>query len=125
MVIAIVILSLLLIAFIVYSIILTRALRILITQFLSSNPEESINYYYDNYAVEEFPCTLLISMVGEAQFEGASYDFSMYEEKGVIGLVGYKKEKISEKEAMTTLIPNQKVLRMKDGEYVWDVRPFL
>ena len=125
MVIAIIILSLLLIVSIIFNVILRSALRIMTAQFLTSSPEEAINYYYEKCSVKEFPCTLLISMVGEAQFEGVSYDFSIYEEKGVVGLIGYKKEKISEKEEMTSIIPNQKVLLMKDGEYMWDMRPFL
>ena len=67
----------------------------------------------------------LLTENNNAEFDGSVYDFSQYEEKNIIGLIECKKGNVTEEddeEPRFALIPNQMVLRMKDGSYQWDFR---
>jgi hypothetical protein len=84
-----------------------------------------VTFYLNKYAEEKFPCTLLLTENNNAEFDGSVYDFSQYEEKNIIGLIEYKKGIAiddNEDEPRFALLPNQTVLRMKDGSYQWDFR---
>lgn len=96
----------------------------LIDEYIEANPKEMMEFYWDKYAEEKFPCTLLLTENNNAEFDGAVYDFSRYEEKNIIGLIECKKGNVTEddEEPRFALIPNQMVLRMKDGSYQWDFR---
>lgn len=95
----------------------------LIDEYIEANPKEMMKFYWDKYAEEKFPCTLLLTENNNAEFDGSVYDFSQYEEKNIIGLIECKKGNVTEdEEPRFALIPNQTVLRMKDGSYQWDFR---
>ena len=119
MVVAICILSFLLLL----SIGLNIFLWILMTDYLTDNPQLIMDYYFKQEATEKFPCTLLLTINDSTDFDGSVYDFSQYEEKNIIGLIECKKGiVIDENEPRFALLPNQTVLRMKDGSYQWDFR---
>lgn len=98
----------------------------LMDDYITSNPKEAIKFYWDKFTEEKFPCTLLLTENNDADFDGSVYDFSLYEEKNIIGLIECKKKTtLNEKEdeePRFALLPNQTVLRMKDGSYQWDFR---
>jgi hypothetical protein len=99
------------------------AINKLMDEYIEANPEEMIKFYWDKYAEEKFPCTLLLTENENAEFDGSVYDFSQYEEKNIIGLIECKKgTTINDIEPRFALLPNQTVLRMKDGSYQWDFR---
>ena len=101
------------------------AISKLIDEYIEANPKEMMKFYWDKYAEEKFPCTLLLTENNNAEFDGSVYDFSQYEEKNIIGLIECKKGNVTEEddeEPRFALIPNQMVLRMKDGSYQWDFR---
>lgn len=126
MVIAICILSGLLLCTLFVIAVLWMAIGKLMEDYITSNPKESIKFYWDKFAEEKFSCTLLLTENNDAEFDGSVYDFSQYEEKNIIGLIECKKKTISNKEEdeepRFALLPNQTVLRMKDGSYQWDFR---
>lgn len=103
---------------------LWMAIGKLMDDYITSNPKESIKFYWDEFAEEKFPCTLLLIENNNAEFDGSVYDFSQYEEKNIIGLIECKKGNAvdDEDEPRFALLPNQTVLRMKDGSYQWDFR---
>ena len=98
----------------------------LMDDYIISNPKESIKFYLDKFAEEKFACTLLLTENNDADFDGSVYDFSLYKEKNIIGLIECKKKttlnKKEDEEPRFALLPNQTVLRMKDGSYQWDFR---
>ena len=98
----------------------------LMDDYITSNPKEAVKFYWDKFAEEKFPCTLLLTENNDADFDGSVYDFSLYEEKNIIGLIECKKKatlnKKEDEEPRFALLPNQTVLRMKDGSYQWDFR---
>lgn len=95
----------------------------LMDEYIESNPKEMMKFYLDKYGEEKFPCTLLLTENNNAEFDGSVYDFSQYEEKNIIGLIECKKgTAINDIEPRFALLPNQTVLRMKDGSYQWDFR---
>ena len=99
------------------------AINKLMDEYIKANPKEMMKIYWDKYAEEKFPCTLLLTENENAEFDGSVYDFSQYEEKNIIGLIECKKgTAINDIEPRFALIPNQTVLRMKDGSYQWDFR---
>ena len=101
------------------------AISKLIDEYIEANPKEIMKIYWDKYAEEKFPCTLLLTENNSAEFDGSVYDFSQYEEKNIIGLIECKKGIViddNEDEPRFALLPNQMVLRMKDGSYQWDFR---
>ena len=124
MIVAIIILSIVIIGLLIFNGMLQECIRILINKDIDINPEEAMKEYFENNIEEEFPCTLLISIIDKMDFEGVAYDFSEYEEKGIIGMTGFYKRTIPEENKGPSILPNQKVLRMKDGEMIWDTRPF-
>ena len=118
--------GLLLCAFMLIAI-LWMAIDELMKDYIISNPKESIKFYWDKFAEEKFLCTLLLTESNNAEFDGTVYDFSQYEEKNIIGLIECKKGNIIDKdkdedEPRFALLPDQTVLRMKDGNYQWDFR---
>ena len=125
MVVAICILSGLLLCALFIIAVLWMAIGKLMDDYITSNPKESIKFYWDKFAEEKFPCTLLLTENNDADFDGSVYDFSLYEEKNIIGLIECKKKTTLNKEdeePRFALLPNQMVLRMKDGSYQWDFR---
>lgn len=100
------------------------AINKLMDEYIEANPKEMMEFYWDKYAEEKFPCTLLLTENNNAEFDGSVYDFSQYEEKNIIGLIECKKGNVTidDEEPRFALIPNQMVLRMKDGSYQWDFR---
>lgn len=128
MVIAICILSGLLLCALFVIATLWMAIGKLMDDYITSNPKESIKFYWDKFAEEKFFCTLLLTENNDADFDGSIYDFSLYEEKNIIGLIECKKKTAlnnkeeEDEEPRFALLPNQTVLRMKDGSYQWDFR---
>lgn len=123
MIIAVCILGVLLLCAIWIILALWYALNIVLDKYIKSNPKNFIEYYFDKQAEEIFPCTLLFTENNNADFTGLVYDFSQYEEKNIIGLIECKNESVPEDyEPKFALIPNQTVLRMKDGNFQWDFR---
>ena len=126
MIIAICILSGLLLCALFAIAILWMAIGKLMDDYITSNPKECIKFYWDKFADEKFSCTLLLTENNDADFDGSVYDFSQYKEKNIIGLIECKKKTTSNKEEdeepRFALLPNQTVLRMKDGSYQWDFR---
>lgn len=102
------------------------AIDILMDECIETNPKKMMKFYLDKYAEEKFLCTLLIFENNNAEFDGSVYDFSLYEEKNIIGLIECKKKatlnKEEDEEPRFALLPNQIILRMKDGSYQWDFR---
>ena len=97
----------------------------LMDEYITSNPKGSVKFYLEQFAEEKFPCTLLLTENNDADFDGSIYDFSQYKEKNIIGLIECKKTVPTEdddEEPRFALLPNQTVLRMKDGSYQWDIR---
>lgn len=123
MIIAICILSVLLLCAIQIIICLWYAVDKMMDDYLNNNPRLMVDYYFDKESIEKYKCTLLLTENDNAEFDGSVYDFSQYEEKNIIGLIEYKKgTAINDIEPRFALIPNQTVLRMKDGSYQWDFR---
>ena len=121
MVVAICILSFLLLL----SIGLNIFLWILMTDYLTDNPQLIMDYYFKQEATEKFPCTLLLTINDSTDFDGSVYDFSQYEEKNIIGLIECKKgttKHHNDDEPQIALIPGQTVCKMKDGSFQWDFR---
>ena len=93
------------------------------TDYLTDNPQFVVDYYFKQEAVEKFPCTLLLTLNDNADFDGSVYDFSQYEEKNIIGLIECKKGTTKhDDEPQIALIPGQTVCKMKDGSFQWDFR---
>ena len=125
MIIAICILAVLLLCSLFIIACMWYAIGKLVDEYIEANPKEAMKIYWDKYAEERFPCTLLLTENNNAEFDGSVYDFSQYEEKNIIGLIEYKKGTTiddNEDEPRFALLPNQTVLRMKDGSYQWDFR---
>ena len=123
MIIAICILSGLLICAILVIAFLMFAIDKLMDDVLKNNPKLVMDYYFNEESVEKYKCTLLLTENENAEFDGSVYDFSQYEEKNIIGLIECKKgTAINDIEPRFALLPNQTVLRMKDGSYQWDFR---
>ena len=101
----------------------------LMNNFIENNPKEAMKYYFEQNAEETYPCTLLLSIMEGAEFNGSVYDFSLYEEKGVIGLTEFKTKASSGKyenyegDPLVAPLSNQIVYKMKDGSYMWDFTP--
>ena len=97
----------------------------LMDEYIISNPKDSVKFYLERFAEEKFPCTLLLTENNDADFDGSIYDFSQYKEKNIIGLIECKKtipKEEDDEEPRFALLPNQTVLRIKDGSYQWDIR---
>lgn len=125
MIIAICVLSGLLLCALFVIAVLWVAIGKLMDDYIMSNPKESVKFYWDKFAEEKFSCTLLLTENKDADFDGSVYDFSQYEEKNIIGLIECKKKTTlneEDEEPRFALLPNQTVLRMKDGSYQWDFR---
>lgn len=130
MVIAIIILGILLFVSLSANLAMWSAIDKLMNNFIENNPKEAMKYYFKQNAEETYPCTLLLSIVEGADFDGSVYDFSLYEEKGVIGLTEFKTKASSGKyedyegDPLVATLGNQIVYKMKDGGYMWDCTPF-
>ena len=110
------------------SIFLNISMWYAIGQLLENNPQKTMEYYFDNETEERFPCSLLLAVKEGADFDGSVFDFSQYEENGVIGLTEFRKEYANghytdeDGEPKTAILPNQIVCKMKDGSHQWDFR---
>ena len=130
MVIAVIILGILLFISLSANLAMWFAIDKLMDNFIKNNPKETMQYYFKQNAEETYPCTLLLSIVEGADFDGSAYDFSLYEEKGVIGLTEFKTKASSGKyedyegNPLVATLCNQIVYKMKDGGYMWDCTPF-
>ena len=87
MIVAICILSGLLLCALFIIAVLWIAIGKLMDDYITSNPKESIKFYWDKFAEEKFPCTLLLTENNDADFDGSVYDFSLYEEKNIMYFV--------------------------------------
>ena len=129
MVIAVIILSILLFISLSANLAMWFAIGKLMDNFIENNPKEAMKYYFKQNAEETYHCTLLLSIVEGADFDGSSYDFSLYEEKGIIGLTEFKTKASSGKyedyegDPLVATLGNQIVYKMKDGSYMWDFTP--
>ena len=100
----------------------------MIEVYIKEHPEESMKQWFEQNIEERYPCTLLLSVKEGADFTGSVYDFSLYDEKKIIGLTEYQTEiehKNDEDGIRSALLPNQIVCKMKDGSYQWDFRPLM
>ena len=64
----------------------------LMEAYIKSHPEESMKLWFDKNIEEKYPCSLLLSVKEGADFTGSVYDFSLYDEKKIIGLTEYQAE---------------------------------
>lgn len=101
--------------------ILYYALNKTMQAYIADNPKQVLNYYYDKYKEEEYLCTLLISNQKIAS-NSICFDFSKYETNNIIGIIVYNEEL---EEDILSILPNQKIYKMKDGSYEWDMRQFI
>lgn len=75
--------------------------------------------WFETNVVEEYPCTVLLD-TSPKDFMGTVTDFSLYEDYGIVCIqesvpgVGIGDEPV--------LLPNQKVCKMSDGQYLLDIR---
>ena len=102
----------------------------MIEMYIKEHPEESLKQWFEQNIEERYPCTLLLSVKEGADFTGSVYDFSLYDEKKIIGLTEYQTEiehedKNDEDGIRSALLPNQVVCKMKDGSYQWNFRPLM
>lgn len=102
----------------------------MIEMYIKEHPEESLKRWFEQNIEERYPCTLLLSVKEGADFTGSVYDFSLYDEKKIIGLTEYQTEiehedKNDEDGIRSALLPNQVVCKMKDGSYQWNFRPLM
>ena len=100
----------------------------MIEVYIKEHPEESMKQWFEQNIEERYPCTLLLSVKEGADFTGSVYDFSLYDEKKIIGLTEYQTEIEHENDEdgiRSALLPNQIVCKMKDGSYQWDFRPLM
>lgn len=130
MVIAICILSGLLLLSLLIIIAMWSGVEKMIEVYIKEHPEESMKQWFEQNIEEKYPCTLLLSVKEGADFTGSVYDFSLYDEKKIIGLTEYQTEiehedKNDEDGIRSALLPNQVVCKMKDGSYQWDFRPLM
>lgn len=130
MVIAICILSGLLLLSLLIIIAMWSGVEKMIEVYIKEHPEESLKQWFEQNIEERYPCTLLLSVKEGADFTGSVYDFSLYDEKKIIGLTEYQTEiehedKNDEDGIRSALLPNQVVCKMKDGSYQWDFRPLM
>ncbi len=65
-----------------------------------------------------YKCDLWIMRQGGAACEGIVYDFSMYQDYGIIGLIDLRKEPIEESDGVVLL--GQTVYKTPDGNFIWD-----
>lgn len=134
MVIAIIILSVLF-AFALAAIgILYYVITVLIDLAFDNNPREMTKEYFARFAKEGYDCTLMLTFQEHMGYDGAIFDFSRYEDNGIIMMVEcYKGKSTNPKDNYynedgtpnTVFIPNQKVWLMQDGSYQWDITPYL
>ena len=130
MVIAICILSGLLLLSLLFIATMWSGIEKMIEMYIKEHPEESLKQWFEQNIEERYPCTLLLSVKEGADFTGSVYDFSLYDEKKIIGLTEYQTEiehedKNDEDGIRSALLPNQVVCKMKDGSYQWDFRPLM
>ena len=130
MVIAICILSGLLLLSLLIIIAMWSGVEKMIEVYIKEHPEESLKQWFEQNIEERYPCTLLLSVKEGADFTGSVYDFSLYDEKKIIGLTEYQTEiehedKNDEDGIRSALLPNQVVCKMKDGSYQWNFRPLM
>lgn len=130
MVIAICILSGLLLLSLLIIVAMWSGVEKMIEVYIKEHPEESLKQWFEQNIEERYPCTLLLSVKEGADFTGSVYDFSLYDEKKIIGLTEYQTEiehedKNDEDGIRSALLPNQVVCKMKDGSYQWDFRPLM
>ena len=128
------ILNIILIIIIAFIFIFLKVIENKVKNYLKDNPDMALDFYYESNAVKAYKCTLFLTIKEDSEFDGAIYDFSMYNEAGVISLVDCrsnrsvraKRQYIDENgDPITGALPNQTVYLMKDGSYEWDVRPVL
>lgn len=77
--------------------------------------------YFNENIIDEFPCTLIFTAYKDENY-GKIVDFSKYEEYGIVGITEYMPQTDEE---FTAIVPNQKIVLLKNGEYEWDLRPYL
>lgn len=91
-------------------------------EYADSHPKEWLTYYIDHMAEEKYICTLVLTIQGDAAFNGTIYDFSQYETNNIIALSVHH-------EASTPsdyrVLKRQTVYKMKNGDYLWDYRYLL
>ena len=109
---------------------LLRAVWHALLEAIEDNPKLTAEIYFDEKNVEEkFPCMLLLTLKEGTDQEAQIFDFSQYEELGIIAMTQLDTEvrltKHCEDNMVSTIIPDQIVCRMKDGSYQWDVRSHL
>lgn len=128
------ILSIILIIIVAFIFIPLKVIENRVKKYLKDNPDMALDFYYESNAVEAYKCTLFLTIKEDSEFDGAMYDFSMYNEAGIISLVDCrsnrsaraKRQYVDENgDPITGALPNQTVYLMKDGSYEWDVRPVL
>lgn len=129
------------IAIIILSVLLTLALtvlyysvQILIGMAIKVSPVEMAETYFTQFGKEHYDCTLMLTFQENMGYDGSIFDFSRYEDNGIIMMVEcYKGKSTNPKDCYydedgnpgTVFIPDQKVWLMQDGSYQWDITPYL
>ena len=103
-------------------IILRLALEKLASMFLEEEPKTALDLYYDEKNIEQtYLCDLLIMKNNSIKQNELCFDFSKYEFYNVIAVYVNSEEL---EDGAFTILPDQKVYKMKDGGFVWDIRHY-
>lgn len=105
-------------------------LNIILDEYLEHNPIEVIKYYFETQCEEKFPCTLLLSVQGDADFNGSVFDFSKYNDSKIIAMTEYKTDNNTkyldeDGNSIVVILTDQEVYKMKDGSYQWNFQSLL
>lgn len=128
----IIVLGILLVLAVIAIVVLYKALIYIILNNSALTTVDLEEWYNDNI-VEEFLCTIAWTFNNDWEFEGSIYDFSLYDDYGIIGLTECYTDKhfiedkyfINDNIPSVFFIPNQKIALLKDGKYEWDLRQYL
>lgn len=132
LVVAIIVLVILLILVVMISGLAIKKLLRLIQDF-AADDTTLLRQWLDENIEEEILCNIIWTFENNSKFEGVVYDFSNFQENGLVGVTTcckeryfFEKEFFDENgEPIVSIIPEQTILLLKDGGYEWDMRPYL
>ena len=122
MAVVLIILGVLLSIAIAIIIILNLALEKSVSMLLEADPKTAFDLYYDEKNIEQtYLCDLFVMQNNSIKQNELCFDFSKYEFNNII-VVHINSEELED--GSFTILPNQKVYKMKDGGFVWDIRHY-
>ena len=103
-------------------IILNFALEKSVSMLLEADPKTALDQYYNEKNIEQtYTCDLLVMKNNSIKQNELCFDFSKYELNNIIAVYVNSEEL---EDGSFTILPNQKVYKMKDGGFVWDIRHY-